>query len=245
MQNIRLLIEYDGTNYHGWQFQPNLPTIQGSIQDVIKRITGKDLPLIGAGRTDAGVHAFGQVASFKTNSRLDPEGLRRALNSLLPVDIVMLDTGVVSDDFHARYSAKGKVYEYHIMDSGHVSALKRNYTFQLHDCLSLRMMRDASSCLLGRHDFSAFSSSRYEYDNKNLCDLRAIDIKRSSGEIIITLEADRFLHHMVRRIIGALVEAGRGRIKPAVVAEILDSRDPKNSIINLPPQGLFLKKVLY
>lgn len=245
MQNLRLLIEYDGTNYHGWQFQPNLPTIQGTIQDAIKRITGVYLPLIGAGRTDAGVHAFGQVASFKNRSRLDPEIWRRALNSLIPVDIVVLDTGVVSDDFHARHSAKGKVYEYHIIDGGHVSALKRDYTFQLHDRLNLGIMRDASSYLLGRHDFSAFSSSRYEDERKNLCNLIHIDIKKSHGEIIITLEADRFLHHMVRRITGALVEVGRGKIKPSVVAEILDSKDPKNAMINLPPQGLFLKKVLY
>lgn len=245
MQNIRLLIEYDGTNYYGWQYQPNLPTIQGTIQDAIKRITGTYLPLIGAGRTDTGVHASGQVASFRGSSRLDPENWKKALNSLLPSDIAVLDAGVAPDDFHARYSAKGKVYEYCIIDGGRISALKRNYTFQVRDLLDLKSMREASSYLLGLHDFSAFSSSRYADKEKNLCTLRAIKIKRSSGEIIIALEADRFLHHMVRRIVGVLVETGREKIIPQVMAEILDSKNPKKAMINLPPQGLFLKKVLY
>ncbi|MBI5746710.1 MAG: tRNA pseudouridine(38-40) synthase TruA [Nitrospirae bacterium] len=245
MQNIRLLIEYDGTNYHGWQYQPDLPTIQGTIQDVTKRITGSYLPLIGAGRTDAGVHATGQVASFKDCSRLDTDSWRKALNSLLPADIAVLRVEVVPDDFHARYSAKGKVYEYRIIDGGHISSLRRNYTFQLHDLLDINIMRKASLCFLGLHDFSAYSSSRYEDKKKNLCNLKAIKMKRSSGEIIITLEADRFLHHMVRRIIGTLVEAGRGRIRPEDAAGILRSRDPRMAVTNLPPQGLFLKRVLY
>lgn len=245
MQNIKLLIEYDGTNYYGWQFQPNLPTIQGTLQDAIKRITGTYLPLIGAGRTDAGVHASGQTANFKTNSRLDPDSWLKALNALIPADIAALNAEVVPDNFHARYSAKGKVYEYRIIDSGHISAIKRNHTFQIRDCLSLKRIKEASLCLLGLHDFSAFSSSRYEDERKKLCYLKKIDIKRSCGEIIITLEADRFLHHMVRRIVGTLVEAGRERIKPEVVAGILDSRDPRMSPKNLPPQGLFLRKVLY
>lgn len=245
MQNIRLLIEYDGTNYYGWQSQPGLPTIQGTLRDAVKKITGTCLPLIGAGRTDAGVHASGQVANFKNSSRLDPDSWMKALNSLIPADIAVLNAEIVPDDFHARYSAKSKVYEYRIIDGGHISALKRNYTFQLHDRLSLKRMREASLCLFGLHDFSAFSSSRYEDKRKNLCDLKNIDIKRSRGEISITMEADRFLHHMVRRIIGALVEAGRERIEPGVVAGILDSRNPGMSAKNLPPQGLFLRKVLY
>lgn len=245
MQNIRLLIEYDGTNYHGWQYQPDLPTIQGTIQDITKRITGSYLPLIGAGRTDAGVHASGQVASFKDCSRLDTDSWRKALNSLLPADIAVLRVEIVPDNFHARYSARGKIYEYRIIDGGQISSLRRNYTYRIHDSLNLRRMREASSFLLGPHDFSAFSSTRYEDEKKKQCNLRELKIRRSCGEIILCLEADRFLHHMVRRIIGTLVEAGRGRIRPEDVAGILNSRDPRMAVTNLPPQGLFLKRVLY
>jgi tRNA pseudouridine38-40 synthase len=159
MRNIKLIIEYEGTNYHGWQVQSRLKTIQGVLQSKLSMITKADTEVIGAGRTDAGVHALCQVANFKTNSRMTPEEFKAALNSVLPKDIVIKGVQEVEDGFHARYSAAGRTYRYTILNSTTPSAFLRNYTYQVLQSIDIAGMADACRFLLGTHDFSSFAST--------------------------------------------------------------------------------------
>lgn len=245
MRNIRLTIEYDGTSYHGWQIQPNSPTIQGILQEKIGVITGERISLIASGRTDAGVHALGQVANFRTGSRVPPEAIQRGTNSLLPDDITIRQGEEVSDDFHARFSAKSKVYEYRILNSPVPSPMMRNYSWHVSKRLDLRKMRKPGQTLLGTHDFSSFRSA--QSDNLNpIRTLMALEIRKRRGNIIlIQMRADAFLKQMARNIVGTLVDVGRGKIDPEDVGEILDARDRTMAGMAAPPNGLFLVEVEY
>jgi len=245
VRNIRLTIEYDGTSYHGWQIQPNSPTIQGILQEKIGVITGERISLIASGRTDAGVHALGQVANFRTGSRVPPEAIQRGTNSLLPDDITIRQGEEVSDDFHARFSAKSKVYEYRILNSPVPSPMMRNYSWHVSKRLDLRKMRKPGQTLLGTHDFSSFRSA--QSDNLNpIRTLMALEIRKRRGNIIlIQMRADAFLKQMARNIVGTLVDVGRGKIDPEDVGEILDARDRTMAGMAAPPNGLFLVEVEY
>ncbi len=245
MRNIKLLIEYDGTNYLGWQVQPKGPTIQGMLGDKIKLLTGESIQLFGSGRTDAGVHALGQVAHFKTQSRMDLCSMQRALNSLLPRDIVIQKIEEVEEGFHARKHAKSKIYEYRILNRSLRSAFHRGYVWHIPQKLNLTQMKKATQCLIGEHDFSAFRT----VGSSTRTTVRRViqsEWKRGRGGFIrFEIEANGFLKQMVRSIVGTLVEVGKGKINPEEFQKILTSKDRKKAGPTAPAQGLFLKEVKY
>ena len=245
MRNIRLLIEYDGTNYQGWQVQPKGPTVQGMIEEKLAWITGEAVHLIGSGRTDSGVHAFGQVANFKTKSQLDVHSIQKALNSLLSPDIVIQKAEEVEEDFHARRESKSKVYEYRILNRDIRSAFRHGYAWHISQRLDLEEMRKATLMLIGEHDFSSFRSVGSPTRTAIRRIIRA-DWKRGrDGLIRFEVEANGFLKQMVRALVGTLVEVGRGKIDSEEFQKILDSQDRKKAGPTAPAHGLFLKEVKY
>lgn len=256
MRNIKLVIEYDGTNYHGWQVQPELRTIQGVIQSKLSTITKADTEVIGSGRTDAGVHALGQAANFKTDSRMTPDEFKAALNSVLPRDIVIRHVREVEDDFHARYSAISRTYRYTILNEKTPSAFLWRYIHLVSDSIDVDGMAEACKLLLGTHDFSSFASAGDPVKSF----VRAVSdasIERSTFSIQhpvsgvrcrlihFHIEASGFLRCMVRAIAGTLLEVGRGRIPPERMSEILEAKDRSAAGPSLPAKGLCLIKVDY
>lgn len=255
MKNIKLLIEYDGTNYHGWQRQKNRTTLQEIIEDRLLRITGEDAALISASRTDAGVHALGQVTSFKTGSHLEPATIQRALNATLPEDIRILSAGETTEAFHPRYDAVGKSYFYVISNSNFSSAFFYRYAWKVPYALDIAEMEKACASLLGSHDFSAFRGSGCGAKS-TIREITALSIEKISsidfmtakfgGNFIkITLQANAFLRHMVRNIVGTLIEIGRGEMTVNSVSEAIALRDRKRTGPTAPAHGLFLERVMY
>ena len=245
MRNIKLLIEYDGTNYQGWQVQPKGPTIQGVLEEKLGLLTGEPVQLFGSGRTDSGVHALGQVAHFKTQSRMDIYTIQRALNSLLPHDIVIQKVEDVDEGFHARKHSKSKVYEYRILNRNLRSAFHRGYVWYIPQKLNLVEMKKATQGLIGEHDFSSFRSVGTPTRTAVRRVIRA-EVKRGRDGIIrFEIEANGFLKQMVRAIIGTLVEIGKGRMKAADLRKIMNSKDRKKAGPTAPAHGLFLKEVKY
>ncbi len=264
IQNIRLLIEYDGTNYHGWQRQssPNRgagdlhQTIQGTIEDVLSGIIKHPAKAVAAGRTDAGVHATGQVMHFKTTLQINESSWVKAVNSLLPADIVVRKAEYVSEDFHARFDAKSKVYTYFILNSALPSAFQRNYVWHIKQPLDISLIREALQYLIGHHDFSSFRASDCGAKSPvKTLDRLEVDIyanpplppflKGGKNYIIFTFEARSYLQHMVRNIVGTLAEVGRGKFSPTDVKTILEKKDRRYAGPIAPPQGLYLSEVRY
>ena len=244
MQTIKLTLEYDGTNYAGWQRQADQPTVQAALERVIGQVAQATLSVVGAGRTDSGVHALGQVASFRTERQLSPGDWGRALNGLLPDDICVRSVQIVPDEFHARYSAVGKLYEYRILNRPHRSALDRHRAWHLRKTLDQDAMREAAECLVGRQDFSSFQGS--PTDNKNpVCQVRQLSIRTESDLIRLEAYADRFLKQMVRAMIGTLVEVGLGKRSAASLSDILAARDRSKAGKTAPAHGLYLVRVDY
>jgi len=245
MRNIKLLIEYDGTNYQGWQVQPKGPTIQGVLEEKIGLLTGEPVQLFGSGRTDSGAHALGQVAHFKTQNRMDIRTIQRALNSLLPHDIVIQKVEEVDEGFHARKHSKSKVYEYRILNRNLRSAFHRGYVWYIPQKLNLTEMKKATQSLIGEHDFSSFRSVGTPTRTAVRRVIRAEWKRGRDGLIHFEIEANGFLKQMVRAIIGTLVEIGKGRMKATEIRKILNSKDRKKAGPTAPAQGLFLKEVKY
>src|SRR4030067_1486023 len=243
MRNIKLLIEYDGTNYLGWQVQPKGPTIQGTIEEKLGLLTGEYIRLFGSGRTDSGVHAIGQVAHFKTQSQMDVHSVQRALNSLLPRDMVIQKIGEVGEGFHARRLSKSKIYEYRILNRNLRSAFHRGYAWHIPQKLDLKEMRKATESLIGEHDFSSFRSVGSPTKTAVRRVIRAEWKRGREGFLRFEIEANGFLKQMVRAIIGTLVECGKGRMNAEDLQKILDSKDRKKAGPTAPAQGLFLKEV--
>jgi tRNA pseudouridine38-40 synthase len=245
MKNIKLTIEYDGTGYHGWQIQPNRRTIQGVLQERIETMTKEPISLIASGRTDAGVHALGQVANFRTESRIPLDAIKRGLNSLLPDDIAIQRVEAVRDNFHARFSARSKLYEYRVLNSLVPSPIQRNFSWHVSRRLDLEAMRRTAQMLLGTHDFSSFRSAHT--DNLNpVRTLMKMEIQKKRHHMIaIRLRADAFLKQMVRNIVGTLVDIGRGKIDPEAMEAILHARNRPSAGMTAPPWGLFLVEVEY
>jgi len=255
MKKIRLLLEYDGTAYHGWQIQREGLTIQGILEDRIFRITGEQSRVTGASRTDAGAHALGQVAVFRTGSGLDPATIKRALNAVLPRDIRVLETSVAEDSFRPRDDAVEKSYFYLIAHGGESSAFLHRYTWQVPQKLDLPSMTRAAEVLVGPHDFSSFMGTgsgikdpvreifSLTIEALERIDFMTVGLKGSFLKIVMA--ADGFLRHMVRNIVGTLVETGRGRISPDQMKEILESRDRRRAGQTSPPNALFLEKIRY
>ena len=245
MRNIRLLIEYNGTNYQGWQVQPKGPTIQGMVEEKLALITGEAVHLIGSGRTDSGVHAFGQVANFKTKSQLNIHSIQKALNSLLPPDIMIRRAEEVEEGFDARKQSKSKVYEYRILNRELRSAFDHEYAWHIPQKLDLEEMRKATRILIGEHDFSSFRSVGSPTRTAIRRVIRAEWKKGQDGFIRFEVEANGFLKQMVRAMVGTLVEVGKGKIDSEEFRKILDSRNRKEAGPTAPAHGLFLKEVKY
>ena len=245
MRNIKLTIEYDGTAYHGWQIQPGLMTIQGVMREQISQITQQEVNLIGAGRTDAGVHALAQVANFQTESTIDLPSLQRGLNSLLPPDIVITGVEEVAEGFHARFSARCKTYEYRILHQSYPSAILRHYAWFIHDELDLPSMTKCGALLIGSHDFSSFRASGDE-SRHSIREVIRLEIEhREDNLIVIAIEANAFLREMVRSIVGTLVDVGRGKTSFAEFKEIFGAQDRRRAGMTAPAHGLFLTEVKY
>jgi tRNA pseudouridine38-40 synthase len=246
MSNLKLTLEYDGTHYHGWQRQPSLSTIQGILEEAVRKVAGEKVTVIGAGRTDAGVHALGQVANFKTKASLKPDAWQRALNSVLPEDIVVRQAEKVPERFHARYDATGKIYQYRILNRSFRSAILRKHQWVVYPSLKPVRMRVAARHLLGRHDFSAFQAGPVsDRKRSTICTVKKLTPACNGDEIFITIEADRFLHQMIRMIVGTLVEVGKGKRNPIDIRMILNSKDQSRAGQTAPPRGLFLMTVKY
>ncbi len=245
MRNIKLVIEYKGTHYLGWQVQPKGPTVQGVIEEKLALITGEAVYLIGSGRTDSGVHAFGQVANFKTKNQLNVHSIQRALNSLLPPDIVIQRAEEVEEGFHARKQSKSKVYEYRILNRNLRSAFHHKYAWHLPQNLDLEEMREAARILIGEHDFSSFRSVGSPTRTAIRRVIRAEWKKGREGLIRFEIEANGFLKQMVRALVGTLVEVGKGKIDSEEFHKILESKDRKMAGPTAPAHGLFLKEVKY
>jgi len=244
MKIIRLLLEYDGSNYAGWQWQPEEPTLQGALEEAIRKTTGEEIRVTASGRTDAGVHACGQVVSFQSESGLSAQEWHGALNHFLPVDIRVLDAGDAGPGFSARHSAKGKEYEYVVLNRRMPSPLLRQRAWHVAVPLDIETMRHAALYLIGEHDFTSFRAAGCSA-SRPVRELLMLKIEREDDRIVFTLGANAFLRHMVRNIVGTLVEVGRGRFSPDEVKAILDARDRTRSGPTAPPQGLYLMKVIY
>jgi tRNA pseudouridine38-40 synthase len=245
MRNIKLLIEYDGTNYLGWQVQPDGPTVQGMIEEKLARITGEKVHLIGSGRTDSGVHAFGQVANFKTKSQLNTHSIQKALNSLLSPDIVIQGIEEVEERFNARKQSKSKVYEYRILNRDLRSAFHHEYAWHIPQRLDLEEIKKATRILIGEHDFSSFRSVGSPTRTAIRRVIRAEWKRGQDGFIQFEVEANGFLKQMVRALVGTLVEVGRGKIDFEGFQEILESKDRKMGGPTAPAHGLFLRELNY
>jgi len=249
MRYIKLTIAYDGTDFHGWQIQANKPTVQGELVTVLRRLTQENTQLHGTGRTDAGVHALGQVASFRTQSALSPVEFQRALNALLPPTIRIVASEETGPDFSARWSAKGKVYRYRIYRDKVVPPMLWRYVLHYPFPLDEDAMREAAARFAGTHDFSSFAASTgSEEDDKERNMQREIystELRRSDDgkELWFTVHGRSFLRYMVRKMVGTLLEVGRGRLKPDDVDRLYELKDRSKSGPTVPPQGLFMVRV--
>ncbi|MGL4797186.1 MAG: tRNA pseudouridine(38-40) synthase TruA [Paraclostridium sp.] len=243
MRNIKITIQYNGKNYCGWQKQNDSPGIQGTIENAIFEITRECVKITGSGRTDAGVHALGQVANFKMNSKIPVEKLPSALNSKLPKDISIIKAEEVSEDFHSRYSAKKKRYRYQIYNSIYRSPIYADISYPVKYDLDIDKMKKEAKSLIGTHDFKGFMSSGSSVVD-TIRTIYDINVLKSEDLIIIEIEGNGFLYNMVRIIAGTLVDIGRGRIDTSMTT-IIESKSRSMGGHTAPAHGLFLKKVDY
>lgn len=245
MRNILLTIEYDGTNYCGWQIQkPRFKTIQQTIRDALKKILQEDILLVGASRTDAGVHARAQKANFKTKNKINLRKLKEALNGNLPVDIRVKTVQEVALDFHAQFFALEKRYRYTILNKRFSSPFLDRYVNLIKTPLDIKLMRKEARILLGRHDFSSFQGSS-RIAKSPIRRIKKIKINKKGAIITIDIVADGFLYNMVRNIAGTLIEIGRGRFKKGSMNNILASKDRKKAGPTAPAKGLCLESIKY
>jgi tRNA pseudouridine38-40 synthase len=247
VRRIKLEISYDGTNYSGWQRQPDVPTIQQQLEDTLQRITGETLTLTGSGRTDAGVHALKQVAAFTTETALEPFVFERALNGLLPPDIRILKAEEVALDFHPISCAKGKRYRYLIDDNRPGSPFMRNYSWTVRQHLDEYKMSALAEPLLGKHDFACFQTTGSPRKTTVRTITDVLIERRADSLLKIEVQANGFLYNMMRAIAGTLVDLtlGSKNVAKLSLAEIIESRDRSLAGQTAPPQGLYLLDVFY
>jgi tRNA pseudouridine38-40 synthase len=249
MRNFKLTIAYDGTDFHGWQIQKNKPTVQGEIVAVLRRLTQENVQLLGAGRTDAGVHALGQVGSFRTQSALSALEFHRALNALLPPTIRIVAVEETGPDFSARWSATGKIYRYRIYRGKVVPPLLWRYVLHYPFPLDEEAMKDAAARFVGMHDFTSFAASTGSEDDDKERNMQreifATELRRTEDgdELWFTVHGRSFLRYMVRKMVGALLEVGRGKLTPADINKLYELKDRSKSGPTVPPHGLFMVKV--
>ncbi|MBN1223664.1 MAG: tRNA pseudouridine(38-40) synthase TruA [Candidatus Aminicenantes bacterium] len=242
ISNHKIVISYDGTDYFGWQRQKKQRTIQGEIEDSLEKILSKKIPVIGSGRTDAGVHARGQTAHFKADTHLHEKELLQALNGTLPRDIRIVSLHKISFDFNARKSAKSKIYRYRICNSPVISPFILRYVLHWPSPLDIAAMEDAAARFIREADFTPFSSNRELYPVRRI--MRSECIKRGT-EIVTTVEANGFLRYMVRSIVGTLIEVGRGRMLPEDIEILFRNKMRSRHSPTAPAKGLCLVKVKY
>jgi tRNA pseudouridine38-40 synthase len=243
-RNISLVLEYDGTRYHGWQCQPNVMTLQEVIQRSVERILDHPAKIYAAGRTDTGVHAFGQVINFRTEKVIDLANIMKGLNSLLPGDIRVKTAREVDESFHSRYSAKSKSYIYCIATGRYHSPFIARYSWHIPYAINVSLMNESIKEIIGVHDFSSFKKKNEMYKKHEREVLRA-GARRRGEFIYIVIEATGFLRYMVRNIVGTLVLVGEGKISKKDFIAVLQSRDRVNAGPTAPPHGLFLRKIKY
>ena len=245
MRNIKLTIEYDGKKFGGWQKQPTKLNVQGEIEQAIKEITGEDVELNASGRTDSGVHSLGQVANFKLEkSQIEVEKIPYALNSKLKKSIVIKEAEEVDEDFHARFSCKGKKYRYIINNSIQGTAIYRDLEYHMPQKLNVDKMKKAIKFFEGEHDFKGFRASGTSSKN-SVRKIYKAEVIQEGERIIIELCGNGFMYNMVRIIAGTLVDVGLGKIEPESIPEIIDSKDRKKAGKTLPAHGLYLVEVFY
>ncbi len=244
MPTVKLIVEYDGSRYAGWQRQPDQPTVQETIETAIYQLTQQTVSVIGAGRTDSGVHALGQVVSFRIDRDWTPYEWTRGFNARLPQDIAVRSAAIMPDDFHARYSASGKLYEYRILNRPERPAIDRAYLWHVYKPLDQEAMNRAAALLIGSRDFTSFEGTLTDNEDP-ICHLQQLSLTRQGDLLSIQVYADRFLKHMVRAIVGTLVEVGHGKRQPESLTDILAAKDRRIAGRTAPPQGLFLVRVDY
>jgi tRNA pseudouridine38-40 synthase len=261
-RNLKLTIAYDGSDFHGWQVQPDLATVQGILAEVIGRTTGEKVLPQGSGRTDAGVHALGQVVTFQTNSPIPIENLQIVLNDRLPPSVRVLQIEHVADDFHARHSARRKHYQYRIYRGALVPPFLHRYVTHHPYPLDEAAMETAAALIVGEHDFTSFAASDpdrtarqlEEIDDdggllvKHATNIRTIyesRFERAGEELVYRVSGNGFLHHMVRNLVGTFLQVGKGTLKPGEIQRILDARDRSAAGATAPASGLYLVKVEY
>ena len=244
MSNVKLMLEYDGTDFNGWQLQPTGRTIQGELSRALARIEGRDVTLHAAGRTDAGVHALGQVVSVRLNSELGATTLRDAINANVDRDVRVRNAEFVEDSFHARVHAKRKSYRYQIWTGDAVSPFVRRYVHQHRGRLDLDLMRDAGRFLIGTHDFRGFTVTSSEAET-TVRTIERVDVERRDEIVAVTVVANGFLRYMVRAIAGTLIEIGRGHLPAGSVNEVIETGDRSRAGPTAPALGLTLMQVDY
>jgi tRNA pseudouridine38-40 synthase len=244
MRNLKLTIAYDGTDFHGWQVQPQLQTVQGELERAFGKLFNHDVHVTGSGRTDAGVHAHGQVATVQTERSMDTDAVLRGGNAQLPGDIRILSVEEVSPEFHPRHSAKSKTYEYHIWRDSIVSPFHRRYVYPYRYPLNEQAVDDASLQFVGTHDFTSFCATATEIENR-VRTIYAIDWNRSDTTWVFSIRGSGFLQYMVRTIAGSILEAGQGRMSASAIPEIFAAKDRRLAGPSLPPAGLHLVEVQY
>ena len=244
MPIVKLVLEYDGTCYAGWQRQPDQPTIQEAIERAIQQVRQINVSVIGAGRTDSGVHARGQVASFRTELDWPASNWMRALNAVLPKSIAVRSSTLMDDRFHAQHDARGKLYTYRILHRPARPTIDRAFVWHIYKPLNEVAMQLAAATLIGLQNFSSFEGSLTDNTNP-ICNLQRLAVIRQDDQILIEAYADRFLKHMVRAIVGTVVEVGLGKRPPDSLTEVLRAQDRSAAGQTAPPQGLCLMRVDY
>lgn len=244
MPTVKLVLEYDGSRYAGWQRQPDQPTIQEAVETALFQLTQQTVTVVGAGRTDSGVHALGQVVSFRIDRDWTPHEWTRGFNARLPEDVAVRSAAIMPDAFHARYSARGKLYEYRILNRPERPAVERGYFWHVYKPLDPEAMRQAAAFLLGSHNFTSFEGTLTDNEDP-VCQLQQLSLTQQGDLISIQTYADRFLKHMVRSIVGTLVEVGHGKRTPGSLADVLMATDRTAAGRTAPAHGLFLIRVDY
>jgi len=245
MYNYKLTIQYDGARYRGWQKLGDTDnTIQAKLENVLSQMLGKETEIIGCSRTDAGVHALAQVANFRTDKYIREEYIKEYFNRYLPTDISVTDVTLASESFHARYKAKDKTYLYRIWNKNYSNPFLRKYSMHVREKLDISLMREAAEQFIGSHDFTAFSNAKSKKKSM-VREIYSINIEETDGLIEIRIRGNGFLHNMVRWIVGALIEAGLGRLKAEEIPAILAAKERGKAGSLAQACGLFLEKISY
>lgn len=244
MRNIKLITEYDGTDFYGWQRQSTLRSVQQSLEDAIFTLTGENVNLNGSSRTDGGVHAMGHVSNFLTASTIPAERFAIAMNALLPDDVVVKGSFEMPEDFHARFGTKSKTYRYRICNTNFPSALERNRSCYIRLPLDLEAMKNAANCLVGEHDFKAFMAVGGTAKT-TIRKMYEVDLWKEGEVVVFQIKGSGFLYNMVRIIVGTLIEVGMGKLPPDIVTKMIEVGDRRIGGRTVPPQGLYLYEVEY